>query len=99
MSEAKKAIFEKLQDIIAKQLSIDPVKIKTTSIFTSDLKSGSFFVIRTKGSQKIRKQANKKLKICQKSSKTHSKKQTATAISAQRKPVSFLRKINNSARR
>jgi acyl carrier protein len=45
MSEAKKVIFEKLQDIIAKQLSIDPVKIKTTSIFTSDLNADSLDVV------------------------------------------------------
>ena len=45
MSEAKKVIFEKLQDIIAKQLSIDPEKIKTTSIFTSDLNADSLDVV------------------------------------------------------
>ena len=45
MSEAKKVIFEKLQDIIAKQLSIDPVEIKTTSIFTSDLDADSLDVV------------------------------------------------------
>ena len=45
MSEAKKVIFEKLQDIIAKQLSIDPVEIKTTSIFTSDLNADSLDVV------------------------------------------------------
>ena len=45
MSEAKKVIFEKLQDIIAKQLSIDPEEIKTTSIFTSDLDADSLDVV------------------------------------------------------
>lgn len=45
MSEAKKVIFEKLQDIIAKQLSIEPKKIETTSSFTSDLDADSLDVV------------------------------------------------------
>ena len=45
MSEAKNAIFEKLQDIIAKQLSIDPEDIKTSSSFTSDLDADSLDVV------------------------------------------------------
>jgi acyl carrier protein len=45
MSEAKNAIFEKLQDIIAKQLSIDPKDIKTSSSFTSDLDADSLDVV------------------------------------------------------
>ena len=45
MSEAKKVIFEKLQDIIAKQLSLDPAEIKTTSSFTSDLDADSLDVV------------------------------------------------------
>ena len=45
MSEAKKVIFEKLQDIIAKQLSLDPEEIKTTSSFTSDLDADSLDVV------------------------------------------------------
>ena len=45
MSEAKKVIFEKLQDIIAKQLSIDPEEILTTSSFTSDLDADSLDVV------------------------------------------------------
>ena len=45
MSEAKKVIFEKLQDIIAKQLSIDPEEIITTSSFTSDLDADSLDVV------------------------------------------------------
>lgn len=45
MSEAKKVIFEKLQDIIAKQLSFDREKIKTTSSFTSDLDADSLDVV------------------------------------------------------
>ena len=45
MSEAKKVIFEKLQDIIAKQLSIDPKDIKATSSFTSDLDADSLDVV------------------------------------------------------
>ena len=45
MSEAKKVIFEKLQDIIAKQLSIEPKDIKATSSFTSDLDADSLDVV------------------------------------------------------
>jgi acyl carrier protein len=45
MSEAKKVIFEKLQDIIAKQLSRDPKEIKTTSSFTVDLEADSLDVV------------------------------------------------------
>ena len=45
MSEAKDVIFEKLQDIIAKQLSIDPEEILTTSSFTSDLDADSLDVV------------------------------------------------------
>ena len=45
MSEANKVIFEKLQDIIAKQLSLDPAEIKTTSSFTSDLDADSLDVV------------------------------------------------------
>ena len=45
MSEAKKVIFEKLQDIIAKQLSIEPKEIETTSSFTSDLDADSLDVV------------------------------------------------------
>tara|TARA_B100000780_G_C21103155_1_gene445288 strand:+ start:1617 stop:1862 length:246 start_codon:yes stop_codon:yes gene_type:complete len=43
MSEDK--IFEKLQDIVAKQLSIEPADIKKTSNFTSDLQADSLDVV------------------------------------------------------
>ena len=43
MSEEE--IFAKLQDIVSKQLSIDPVKIKTDSNFTSDLEADSLDVV------------------------------------------------------
>jgi acyl carrier protein len=45
MSEAENAIFEKLQDIVAKQLSIDPSEIQPESSFTSDLNADSLDVV------------------------------------------------------
>ena len=43
MSDEK--IFEKLQDIVAKQLSIEPEKITKESNFTSDLQADSLDVV------------------------------------------------------
>lgn len=43
MSEEK--VFEKLQDIVAKQLAIEPEKIKKTSNFTTDLQADSLDVV------------------------------------------------------
>lgn len=43
MSEEE--IFAKLKDIVSKQLSIDPAKIKTDSNFTSDLEADSLDVV------------------------------------------------------
>jgi len=43
MSDEK--IFKKLQDIVAKQLSIDPEKIKRDSNFTADLQADSLDVV------------------------------------------------------
>jgi len=43
MSEEK--VFEKLQEIVAKQLAIEPGKIEKTSNFTSDLEADSLDVV------------------------------------------------------
>ena len=43
MSEEK--VFEKLQEIVAKQLSIDPEKILKKSNFTTDLQADSLDVV------------------------------------------------------
>jgi acyl carrier protein len=43
MSEEK--VFEKLQEIVAKQLAIEPEKIEKTSNFTSDLQADSLDVV------------------------------------------------------
>jgi acyl carrier protein len=43
MSEEK--VFEKLQEIVAKQLAIEPETIKKTSNFTSDLEADSLDVV------------------------------------------------------
>jgi acyl carrier protein len=43
MSEEK--IFEKLQDIVAKQLALEPEKIQKTSNFTTDLDADSLDVV------------------------------------------------------
>lgn len=43
MSDEK--IFKKLQDIVAKQLSIDPEKINRDSNFTADLQADSLDVV------------------------------------------------------
>lgn len=43
MSEEK--VFEKLQEIVAKQLAIEPEKIEKTSNFTTDLQADSLDVV------------------------------------------------------